>query len=207
MNRATLASVLVAAIVATACTATVSGEPVPGVLPAPPSSPAPENLPQSTPDDHGAPRVDHPLDGARYLTEPCAALSGEQLAGFGVVDPGETSSAVADVSSHCIWHAVPEVNSTIDVGFIAVGDLGLAKLYAERDRQEYFEETTVQEYPAVFHSILDRRPSGACNISVGISNTLFFRTSEQGRTDAIQACARAKSVADAVITTLKRGAS
>ncbi|OLF06335.1 hypothetical protein BLA60_32385 [Actinophytocola xinjiangensis] len=201
MRRATVANVLVVAALVVGCTSTSAGEPLPGDTLVPGST---------APDSHDAPRVDEPLDAARYLNDPCAVLGREQLAGFGVVGPGQadTGSTLADtVGPQCFWQTSPEENSTIGVGFVVRDQVGLATLYALRDEQAYFEETTVGDYPAVFHSYADQRADGICNISVGISNTLFFRTSEYGDTDATRSCARAKNVAEAVVTTLRKGAS
>ncbi|WP_460394414.1 DUF3558 domain-containing protein [Actinophytocola sediminis] len=190
---------MLAAVLLAGCGGTSRGEPVAGDRPTRPTSStaAPAN---------GAPDVRAPLDASPFIGDPCAALSQAQLADLGIVRPGQpnTEGAIAEhVGPQCIWHGTPELDSTIDVGFVTGDKHGLGGLYAARETQEYFEETLVQGYPAVFHSAADQRAQGACNISVGISNTFSFRTSEFGELDATGSCARAKAVADAVITTLK----
>jgi Protein of unknown function (DUF3558) len=201
-----LVTVLVTAVLAAGCGSTTSGEPTP-VDPPPVDRPDPPSSTSSPPPrTETAPTVKDPLDASRYLDRPCTVLNDAQLAGLGVIRPGisETEGAIAEnIGPQCIWHAEPEVNSTIDVGFITADEHGLGGLYAARETQEYFEETTVGGYPAVFHSGVDLRERGSCNISVGISHTLSFRSAEEGVLDASRACARAKKVAEAVVTTLK----
>jgi hypothetical protein len=196
-----LLTVLATTALATGCGGTTSGKPTTGD-PVPPTSTS--SLPSEA---QAAPNVADPLDATAYLDRPCTVLDDAQLSDLGVVDPGipNTEGAIAEnVGPQCIWHAEPEVNSTIDVGFITGGDKqGLSTLYAARETQEYFQETTVRGYPAVFHSGVDLRAKGSCNISVGISNTQSFRSAEDGVLDASGACARAKKVAESVVTTLK----
>lgn len=196
---------LVAALAAmTGCVETSQGEPIRADPPPPAATSNPTT--SAAPRNHGAPNVEVPLDPSTFLDKPCSVLSRSQLADLGIVAPGRarTEGAIAEsIGPQCIWHAPPEVNSTIDVGFVIGNRLGLSALYAAREQQVYFEETNVQDYPAVFHDIVDLRAMGACNISVGISNKLSFRTSEFGELNASETCARAKSVANAVITTLK----
>lgn len=198
-GRAAVATVLLAATVLSGCVTFAGGSPSPAV------ETSSTDTEPTTEDANGAPHVDEPLDASPFLDDPCSVLTSEQLAGFGVVEPGEaTGGAVAEhAGPQCIWNATPEVDSNIDVGFVTADENGLADLYGVREREAYFIETTVQGYPAVFHDQDDYRDTGFCNISVGISDTLSFRTAEYGNRDAQESCDRAKEVADAVITTLK----
>lgn len=158
---------------------------------------------------YGAPRVANALDASKFLTEPCAVLSQTQLATFGVSRPGkpDTDSEIAKrVGPDCVWHADPEVNSTIGVGFLTGNKHGLSDTYRGRDRFDYFDETSVDGYPAVFADGIDGRASGVCNITVGISDTLTFSASEDGGRKGQGSCDRAMQVATAVIATLKASA-
>ena len=150
--------------------------------------------------------MEDPLDASKFLTDPCAVLTPAQLAEFGVSTPGrgDTDSKIARAAGPiCTWTADTEIPSVIGVTWQSGIKKGLAHLYEVRDRWEYFEETTVEGYPAVFNSALDNRDGGDCYISVGVSDTLTFNASETGRLDAEGACARAKQLAAAVIVTLK----
>jgi hypothetical protein len=131
------------------------------------------------------------------------------LKDFGISQPGKptTTGATAErAGPFCTWTADPAVNSTVGVGFLTGNKNGLSDTYRGRSRFGYFEETTVEGYPAVFNDLDDGRPSGICNITIGISDTLTFRATEQGGRKGQASCDRAKQVAASVITTLKAGA-
>jgi hypothetical protein len=166
---------------------------------------------QSSDPAHGAPRVEHPLDATRFIGQPCAALDQTQLATLAVQKPGipTTSGAVAEnVGPYCSWQYPVGANGSvgsIGVGFLLGNKQGLSDSYRARDEFEYFEPTTVEGYPAVFTDRSDRRQDGECNIVVGISDMLTFRSWESGRLDAQGSCDRAKQVAVAAMTTLKAG--
>ncbi|HEV8557751.1 MAG TPA: DUF3558 domain-containing protein [Actinophytocola sp.] len=165
------------------------------------SSPSEDNT-------YGAPRVSHPLDASRFLSRPCEVLTPAQLSALGVSKPGKasTTGAIAEqVGPSCAWTADREVDSTIGVGFVTGNKHGLSDTYRGRPTFAYFEETTVDGYPAVFEDGVDSRPSGACNITVGISDTLTFGAGEVGGRKGQASCDRAKQVAGAVIVTLKAG--
>jgi hypothetical protein len=162
--------------------------------------------PASEDQTYGAPRVSNSLDASRFLTRPCDVLSQTQLTSFGVSRLGkpDTDSQIAkQVGPGCTWNADPEVNSTIGVGFLTGNKRGLSDTYRGRSQFDYFDETTVDGYPAVFADGTDGRPAGRCNITVGISDTLAFSASEQGGRKGQDSCDRAKQVAAAVIATLK----
>ncbi|MPZ84081.1 MAG: DUF3558 domain-containing protein [Actinophytocola sp.] len=200
--------VCVAALGPAGCTTSDAGTPTPG--PDSSESSAPTSTgpsePSSEQDTFGAPRVENPLDASRFLVDPCAVLTPAQLAPFGVSQPGEgdTDSEIAKtVGPLCIWHADPEVDSTISVAWQSGNKHGLADLYRMRDEWEYFLETMVGGYPAVFNDSIDNRDGGDCTISVGVSDTLTFDASETGVLDADGACARAEQVAKAAVVTMR----
>lgn len=206
-TRTTFVTVILASLL-TACTTTTNGQPSAG--PDSPTTSNSESPATTTPSDtNGAPRVTRPLDAGRLLAQPCDALNPTQLATFGVSTPGKptTTGAVAEhAGPYCIWHAAPEVNSTISVGFLTGNKNGLSDTYRGRDDFDYFEETTVDGYPAVFADGHDGRPVGACGITVGISDTLTIRALEQGNRKGQASCDRAKQLAAAVLATLKGNA-
>jgi len=96
------------------------------------------------------------------------------------------------------------------VAFLKGNKNGLADLYRQQNsdqRYKFWEETTVDGYPAVFNGVVDNRSSGGCNLAVGVSDPLAVLVQEQlgGQRRKENACDRAKQVAAALITTLKRG--
>lgn len=197
---ATLA-VCVAILGLVGCTTSTAGTAAPG----PEGTESPAST-KTEPDTHGAPRVEHPLDASRFLTDPCAVLTPAQLATFSVTRPGDgdTESEIAKAAGpSCAWHADPAASSTISVALMSGNKHGLADLYGMRDESEYFEETTVEGYPAVFNDPTDSRDEGICNIHVGVSDALAFFASENGTLDADGACSRAEQVAAAVIVTMR----
>lgn len=155
---------------------------------------------------YGAPRVETPLDASRFLADPCAVLTPAQLTGLGVSTPGRgdiDSEVAKTVGPLCTWTADTEIPSGIGVAWQSGNKNGLADLYRVRDRQEYFEETTVESLPAVFASEIDNRDGGDCTIAVGLSDSLTFTAGETGMLDADGACARAEQVAVAAVVTMR----
>jgi hypothetical protein len=123
------------------------------------------------------------------------------LATFAVNPPGNGRDGDG-LGPRCAWHGA---TGSIGVGFLTRNKGGLSDTYRGRDLEAYFEETTVDGYPAVFVDAIDSRPRGNCGLVVGISDTLTIDVLEQGRLDAAGACARVKQVAAAVIATMKAG--
>ncbi|WP_291412908.1 DUF3558 family protein [Actinophytocola sp.] len=194
------------------CTSEAGGNPTPqpttGVSESGSEEPSSESSAPSEDETYGAPAVDTPLDATAFLTQPCAVLSQTQLAAFDVSRPGipTTTGAVAEnAGPFCTWHANPDLGSTIGVGFLTGNKNGLSDTYRGRGQFEYFEPTTVEEYPAVYASSPDLRASGDCLIVVGISDSLTFNATEQGRLDAQGSCDRALAVATAALATLTGG--
>lgn len=207
------AEFLVLAVVAAGCTSERNGNPVvePGTTTnGSPGTTNPSTSVSPTEDQtSGAPRVSDPLDASKFLTQPCAVLTQAQLTVFSVSRPGkpDTEGAVAkNAGPGCVWHTGAPLDSTISIGFMTGNKKGLSDTYRGRSRFEYFEETTVDGYPSVFNDIVEGRPSGQCNLVVGISDTLTFLAREEGRLVGQAVCDRAKQVAAAVIATLKASA-
>jgi Protein of unknown function (DUF3558) len=166
--------------------------------------------PQTSEEAYGAPRVSDPLDVTGFLERPCAVLTPKQLAEFSVRKPGEsdTESAIAKHSGPgCAWwREDTEEKSVIGMSFLTGNKHGLSDTYRGRDRFDFFEETTVDGYPAVFDDLTDGRARGDCNITVGISDTLTFRAREGGGPEGQIICDRTKQLASAILATLKAGA-
>lgn len=198
------ATVMMAAAVG--CTETAAGNPGPTSGGGEPSGSGPPSSEGS--DRNGAPSVSDPLDADRYVADPCAALTQEQVAGFGFTGPGtpQTEGAIAEQAGPgCIWQGTAEEVGSIGVTYMTGNENGLADMYGTRDRYKYFEETTVSGYPGVVGDTADGRDIGRCGISVGVSDSLYFRVLEQGDLDPVGACERAEQVAAAVIETMQGG--
>lgn len=198
------AAVMMAVVVG--CTETAAGNPGPTSGGGQSSGSVPSSSEES--DRNGAPSVSDPLDADRFIADPCAALSQEQVAGFGFTGPGtpQTEGAIAEQAGPgCIWQGTVDEVGSIGVGYLTGLDNGLADIYGTRDRYKYFEETTVNGYPAVVSDTVDHRDSGTCGIAVGVSDSLSFSALVQHDPDATGACERVEQVAAAVISTMQGG--
>ena len=164
-------------------------------------------------DLHGAPSVQNPLDTASFQKEPCKSLSPQQIQTLGLGNvPGE-----ADLESNggpaCDWSNV--VSDAPDPMLLSVTYMtqgqGLKQDYAKRNEYPNFKEApAVDGYPAVMGANNDPIPpeqSGACDISVGISNDLTVTVQTSATTGAVKAnsCAKAQQVAGEVVNTVKSG--
>jgi hypothetical protein len=199
--RTILLACLVAVTLAAACTTRDGGTPTST------TSPAGESPSSTGADDrNGAPSVTNPLEPDKYVANPCTTLTAAQTPSFGVGPHGTptTSGATAEtVGPWCIW----EGNDRFVTVYLTPGNKnGLADVYGARDRDAYFEPTTISGYPAVFRDQHDSRPRGLCSVSVGVTDHLYFRAESQENVDKTLACTTAKKVATAVIATMKEGA-
>jgi Protein of unknown function (DUF3558) len=209
----TAAAIFALAALLTACTTSTTG--TPSVAPGPTTSSGHGASSSGGPggnDTFGAPRVSVPLDAGRFLSQPCSVLSTAQLSRFNISKPGEpdTDSQVAKASGPgCSWKADGEPFRGLDVSFLTGNKKGLSDIYRgqkQNDQFAYFEETTVDGYPAVFADGTDGRSQGSCDIKVGISDALAFRAGElSGGSRGPASCDGAKELAAAVIATLKGG--
>jgi hypothetical protein len=124
---------------------------------------------------------------------------------FGISKPGEpdTDSEVAKASGPgCVWRVNGEPFRMLDMSFLTGNKKGLSDTYRGRSRFAYFDETTVDGYPAVFNDNQDGRPQGICQITVGVSDSLAFRASEHTSVSrGAASCDGAKEFAAAVIAT------
>jgi hypothetical protein len=202
-----LSGIVMAAAVA-GCSSTAAGVAVPATtMSNPTSSSAPAEASSTT--THGAPRVNRPLDVSRFLTKPCDLLSPPQLGELNLPSAGtpDLDSAIAkNVGPGCTW-SNSVAGNLVGVSFITGNPNGLDDLYRGHEQGQfdgYWIETMIEGYPAVFHDITDARPSGQCNLAVGISDKVVVRVGEHGQLKE-KSCDRAKVIATAVVRTLKGG--
>jgi hypothetical protein len=158
---------------------------------------------------YGAPRVAQPLDVTKFLAQPCAALTAQQLQNLNLPAQGkaDTDSPIAKNSGpSCDW-INSDTATSLGLSFTTGNKNGLADLYRANDEGKwtgYWAETTVSGYPGVFHGVTDARAQGSCNLAVGVSETLTFLVDIGGRMKE-QSCDFAKQVAAAVAETVKAG--
>jgi hypothetical protein len=198
--RGLVLGVAVGAMVVCGCSTKEAGSP--NAAPTSGSRESTSSSPTSTSSGGGgAPKVSNPLDAGRFLEQPCSSIGPDQLRSLNV--SGEGKSETAAVGPTCIW-INRDAGSSLELGFLTGNKNGLSDTYRGRDRfRGYFEPTEVDGYPAVFNDIGDYRDEGTCNITVGISDKLAFRTAVVDRALGGRSCDRTKQAASAVITTLK----
>ncbi|MFF5987795.1 DUF3558 domain-containing protein [Prauserella flavalba] len=169
----------------------------------------------TSPAEGDVPQVQNPLDPAGYLDKPCDLLPSDFMHGLGYTEPGqpqEDKSLVELTGPACGWNDRGKgetVVVAVQTGNQRDGAGGLQGLYDayKAGQFEYWEPTTVDDYPAAFSDNYDARESGSCRIVVGIADDLSFSASAGPYSDEPgQACPVAEQVAGAVIDTLKGGA-
>ena len=199
-------------MVVAGCTTPTAGQAtsVPGGTPetssdttSPSDEPGSDELPT-----HGAPKVTDPLDTAKFQENPCLSLTSEQSGTTFELSPSGKPYE-GSLGNACKWRN-ESTRGEVDVVFLDKDPRGLSAEYKvnEDGRWAYFEKLTIEGYPAVARSQVDRRDGGACTIVVGASDEIAFEVPVQlsmrnvGNRDA---CAVAEDVAKEVIKTMKAG--
>ncbi|WP_423202238.1 DUF3558 family protein [Herbihabitans rhizosphaerae] len=145
----------------------------------------------------GAPKVERPLDASAAVADPCAAaISPRLVQQLRLPLPGKREGRTVD----CTWNAVRTALTQVD---FMVDQRGLTDTYRKHQAGHYrrWEPTTVLGYPAV---IADPAPGpDTCDLTVGVSDSLTFRSFTTSYPVKDQACAHAVRVAEAVIRTLQ----
>src|ERR1043165_10053 len=116
-----------AAVGAVGSTSTSNG------IPGPQSDPATGTQTTTTsaskPKDYGAPKVSVPLDASKFLSQPCAVLTSEQLRSLALPAQGkpDTDSEVAKTAGpRCLWINDDTPSFAIGVGFLTGNKRGLS---------------------------------------------------------------------------------
>ena len=213
IRRSLLLASLFGLAIASACTTTSKGDPLPanstGVATSK-STPrtsggGEEELPFA-----GAPKVANPLDTSRYEQDPCLSLSSEQARELNLPAVGKaTENEVLGVG--CEWYN-EETRGNVTIVFIVDDPRGLSPEYATNNRKEwaYFEVLpAIEGYPAVVRSLVDDRDIGHCTVVVGAADDMAFETIlrlSQANVGQKDPCATAAEVAGLALKTMKQGA-
>lgn len=197
MNPRTILAVLSVAALAAACSTPTDGTAGPSTASSAPSLPY-----------GGAPKVENPLPDNVLSGDPCQALTPEQLTfQLGSAVTGKPDSVPTRA---CDWTS-PDTHSFIGLSFFAKNNDGLSNVYANvRPQMKRFDVLPpIQGFPAVAYSVSPGPNSNSCDVNVGVTDQLSFAVeaspgeTKRGKVDP---CPLAASVADNVITTLKRKA-
>lgn len=193
------------------CTSTTAGQatPTPGNGPGTGSDtttqsdePNPDELPA-----HGAPKVADPLDPAKFQENPCLSLTSQQSEDFNLGPSGQPYQG--DLGEACKWRNA-STRGQVDLQFLDDDPRGLSSEYEvdEDGRWAYFEELSIEGYPAVARSQVDRRDGGACTVVVGASDVIAFEIVLQQSQEKIgtdDPCEVAADVAGEAVKTMKAG--
>lgn len=166
--------------------------------PSTPKSAAPVDEVETEP---AAPTVDDPLEVDGIVGDPCDALARDQLADLGLVGPGEPNTHGDD--DGCDWRLTTSRLHIVTIRPLVSDKNGLGDVYAGRDYKDYFEETTVDGYPAVYASVLDERDSGGCTLLVGVTDDLVVSVKTSFLD--VDPCPVAQKTAEAMIEHLRGG--
>lgn len=131
-------------------------------------SPEPEVTASPSPGSE-APEVTHPLDIGDLESEPCDALTEEDLDRLGVVREGEQGESAA--GEECAWNYLDILDGVLRFAVWARDADGLPGIYANRDYVAYFEPTEVDGYPGVYADAVQEDPAraGRCNLYLGVN--------------------------------------
>lgn len=166
----------------------------------------------STPGDttqHGAPRVESPLEYAKAAGKPCSLLTAPQLKTLGM--PGvEGKQGTGSAGPVCGWNDTSGTSGQ-NVSFtFTTGDGGLDRVYELKNTYQLFElQAPLQDYPTLLNAPTDDRKKGACSLVVGITDSQILTTSVQMRTGtkpaprAFEPCAVAREAADLALTSIR----
>lgn len=210
MNRASLGVIVLAAVLATACTSSEPGEPSLAPTPSPKDGTSDTTTTQGSGGlpAYGAPQVDNPLDISRFLRTPCDVITKAER--DALVGAGAAASPDLDtpVGPECVWSTEDPSRGRFAVIFPQVDARGLTSLYENRERNALFEELQpIDGYPVVAYGVTDRRDEGQCTVRLGVSNrdtidvTVYLGESKVGQLDPCQAAH--DQVATAVIRNIK----
>lgn len=189
-------ALVIAGMVATACT---SGAPA-TVVPDPTASSSTMANPTSG-NPQTAPAVTHPLDASVMVAQPCSSLTAADVAGLGLVNAAGRAGTDPSSKTGCSWTG--DSGGSVSVNWVIANRNGLSDLYAKASTIAYWEPTTVTDYPAAYgDSISDGRSQGDCVLSTAVSNQLYFFAQIDDPLNAAQSCAHAAEAAADVIRNL-----
>ncbi|MFI7677079.1 DUF3558 domain-containing protein [Actinophytocola sp. NPDC049390] len=165
----------------------------------------------STPTDpeNQAPKVRNPLDIKKFVDDPCSSLTATQLADLKLIDPEVNRGDDAyEAEVGCNYNLNPKNTLTAYVNYFPRIKNGLTYIYTDRrpaTPSPHWTPTEIDGFPAVVHAPSKDRTR--CHVDVGTSDTTFFDVTyyyyDWNDWDGRDTCAAAKSIATAVLTTIK----
>jgi len=165
-------------LVATGCTTTSEGTPLPGsTTPTETSSGSDQSSGEPPSDDlpsDGAPKVEKPLDASHFEQTPCDALTPEDAQTLNVPAAGEPTEVA--FGKGCRWRN-KETQGVVGIQFFSTDKRGLSSVYQEAKGSDfpYFEPLDdIEGFPAVAYDPETEKPTGDCTVAVGVTDQLVF---------------------------------
>ncbi|MFC0432264.1 DUF3558 domain-containing protein [Kutzneria buriramensis] len=158
----------------------------------------------------GVPNVAHPLDTAAFQKAPCSVLTAAQLQQLTITAAGKPD-LTDPLGPVCHWDNQTGPSKMDLAVYIVTAGQGLAGIYSQKDTYQVFQPLPdIEGYPAVTAQNDDPK-QGNCVVSVGVSNALFvnvlvnLKTGVDAAPDMTNPCPRNRTVAEAVVATIKAG--
>jgi hypothetical protein len=147
-------------------------------------------------------KVPAPLPADGLIDNPCSALSNSELTDIGLLTSGQVN---AESPKLCRWKSSTNELNSISLSAVPQNKGGISDIYAQKARSAYFEPVTLSGYPGVYASTDDARPSGSCQLWVGVTDQLAVSiitgiSSGPNKTDP---CPIAKKVGDGMVAHLE----
>lgn len=124
-----------------------------------------------------APPVPAPLPTDTLLANPCGALSPDQAAQIGLTGAGKADQDEA--GPRCQWKSATSTLNAVYISPVPANANGLSDIYANKAKDQYFQPTTIDGYPAVYADVQDTRSIGDCSLWVGVTDQLAVSVSTQ----------------------------
>lgn len=174
---------------------------------APTEKPTKSSDPVSDLPSHGAPKVESPLETAKFQPNPCAIFTEDQLREYGV---GAGKLATDPLGKICTWKS--SESGSFDLGWDVKTGRGLSGVYHQKQvgKYKFFEPLPdIEGLPAVALGVADTRRAGVCSISVGVSDTVSFLVSlaqSAAKQGTRSPCDVAATIAADAVKNMKAGA-
>lgn len=148
------------------------------------------------------PRVPSPLPTDGLLNDPCKVLTAAEAAQVGLAYPGRP---VNETSPSCSFRSSGNPLNSISIGAVPQNPHGISDIYDQKAQSAYFEPVSISGYPGALADTHDGRPSGNCQLWVGVTDELAVSIIPQisagpNKTDP---CGLAQKFAAAMIGHLK----
>lgn len=179
-----------------------NGDPLP---PGTTTTAASASVPTNDPAE--GPKVANPVTNLeKFKQAPCDMLSKSQAAEL-TFDTKIAKVTDADFGPECEWEN--KAGDFISIVLHNKQPLGISGIYRNHqqypDIDAYFKPVDIAGFPAVFADSVDRRPNGACGLSVGVTDQQIISLANRiDDTAGIDSCDLLKRAAEAAVTTMSK---